>query len=152
MAITLDNATNIDTFVDSYMTKLVSSGALPLRGRFFRIRCAAHVIDLIVKAGLEELHEVVVKIRESLKYVKGSPSRLVRFNEAAKDKKVPSVRKLKQDTLTTWNSTYLMLESALYYKDVFPHLAIIDKYYSFSPSLDEWDKVEVFWQIFSTLL
>uniref|UniRef100_A0A7C9EH65 hAT-like transposase RNase-H fold domain-containing protein n=1 Tax=Opuntia streptacantha TaxID=393608 RepID=A0A7C9EH65_OPUST len=56
MAITLDNATNNVTFVNSYMTKLVSRGALPLRGRFFRIRCAAHVINLIVKAGLEELH------------------------------------------------------------------------------------------------
>jgi len=38
MAITLDNATNNDTFVDSYMTKLLSKGALPLRGPSFRIR------------------------------------------------------------------------------------------------------------------
>jgi len=115
MAITLDNATNNDTFVDSYMTKLVSRGALPLRGRFFIIRCATHVINLILKPGLEEHHEVVINIRDSVKYVKGSPSRLVRFNAATKDRKVPSIGKLKQDTLTSWNSTYLMLESALYY-------------------------------------
>jgi len=41
-----------------------------------------------------------------------------------------------------------MLESALYYKDVFLHLAIIDKHYSFCPSPDEWDKVEVFCRFF----
>jgi len=43
MAITLDNASNNDTFIDSYMTKLLSQGAIALRGRFFRVRCAAHV-------------------------------------------------------------------------------------------------------------
>ena len=64
------------------------------------IRDSAHIINLIVKVGLEELHEVIIKIRESVKYVKGSPARLVRFNEAAKDKKVPCARKLKQDALT----------------------------------------------------
>jgi len=50
MAITLDNASSNDTFVDSYMSKLLSQGALPLRGWFFRVRCAAHVINLIVKS------------------------------------------------------------------------------------------------------
>jgi len=99
MAIILDNATINDTFADSYMTKLVSRGTLPFRDQLFRIHCAAHVINLIVKAGLEELHKEIIKIRNSVKYVKGSPSMLVRFNEPAKDKKVPCVRKLKQDTL-----------------------------------------------------
>jgi len=101
-----------------------------------------------MKAGLEELHEVIIKIIESVKYVKGSPSRLVRFTKAAKDKKVPCVRKLKQDTMTRWNFTYLMLESALHYKDVYPHLAIIDKHYPFFPSPDEWDKVQMFCKFF----
>jgi len=45
MEITLNIATNNDTFVDSYMTKLVSRDALPLRGWFFRIRCGAHIIN-----------------------------------------------------------------------------------------------------------
>ena len=143
MAITLDNASNNDTFVDSYMIKLLSQGALTLSGRFFRVRCAAHVINLIVKSGLEELDVVIKKVRDSVKYVKGSPSRLVKFLEAAKDKKIVCVRKLKHDVVTRWNSTYLMLESALFYRGVFAHLAIIDKHYSFCPSSYEWKKVEV---------
>jgi len=36
-----------------------------------------------------------------------------------------------------------MLESALFYKGVFTHLAIIDKNYTFCPSFDEWKKVEL---------
>lgn len=142
MAITLDNASNNDTFVDSYMMKLLSQGALTLNGRFFRVRCAAHVINLIVKSGLQEL-DVIKKVRDSVKYVKGSPSRLVKFLEAAKDKKIIYVRKLKHDVVTRWNLTYLMLESALFYRGVFAHLAIIDKHYSFCPFSYEWKKVEV---------
>ena len=62
-------------------------GALPLRCRFHRIRCVAHVINLIVKVELEELHEVIIKIKDSAKYVKGSHCKPFRFNEAEKIKK-----------------------------------------------------------------
>ena len=61
MTVTLDNASNYDTFVDSYMTKLLSQGALTLRGWFFRVRCAAHVNNLIMRLGLEEL-DIVIKL------------------------------------------------------------------------------------------
>ena len=37
MAITLDSTSNNDTFVDSYLTKLLSQGALTLRGWCFRV-------------------------------------------------------------------------------------------------------------------
>jgi len=37
MAITLDNASSNDTFVDSYMTKLLSQGSLTLKGHFSRV-------------------------------------------------------------------------------------------------------------------
>ena len=98
------------------------------------MRCAAHVINLIVKLGLEELDVVIKKVRDSVKYVKGSPSRLVKFLEAAKDKKIVCVRKLKHDVVMRWNSTNLMLESALFYWGVVAHLAMIDKHYTFCPS------------------
>jgi hypothetical protein len=41
---------------------------------------------------------------------------------------------LRQDVLTIWNSTYLMLESAIHYKRAFAYLEIIDKNYMFCPN------------------
>jgi len=149
MAITLDNVASNDTFIDTYMIKLVSQGALLLNGRFFRMRCVAHVTNLIVKECLEELHGVIQKVRDSVKYVKGSPARLMKFKDAARDKRIPCVRELKHDMVTRWNSTYLMLESALFYKGAFSHLAVIDEHYApYCPLPDEWKKIEVFCKFF----
>ena len=100
------------------------------------------MINLIVKSGLKELDVIIKKVRDSVKYVNGSPSKLVKFLEAARDKKIICVRKLKHDVVIRWNSAYLVLESALLYKGVFAHLVIIDKHYSFCPLPDEWKKIE----------
>ena len=50
------------------MNKLVSRDVLPLSGWFLRIRCATLAINLIPKAGLEELYKVMVKFRDSVEY------------------------------------------------------------------------------------
>ena len=61
---------------------------------------ATHVINLIVKLSLEEPGVVIKKVSDCVKYIKGSPSRLVKFLETAKDKKIVYVRKLKHDVVT----------------------------------------------------
>ena len=38
------------------------------------MRCATHVINLIVKDGLQEIDGVIENIRESVKYIRGSPN------------------------------------------------------------------------------
>jgi len=59
---------NNDTFVDSYMKKLVSRGALFFRGCFFLEFVVMPIsLNLIVKVVLEELHKVIIKIRDSVK-------------------------------------------------------------------------------------
>ncbi|XP_062150423.1 zinc finger BED domain-containing protein RICESLEEPER 2-like [Alnus glutinosa] len=48
---------------------------------------------------------------------------------------------LRQYVLTRWNSTYLMLESAIHYKRAFAYLEMIDKNYMFCPNALEWENV-----------
>jgi hypothetical protein len=48
---------------------------------------------------------------------------------------------LKQDVSTRWNSTYLMLESAIHYRHAFAYLEMTDKNYTFCPNALEWEKV-----------
>ena len=49
------------------------SDAFILKGEFFHMRCCAHIINLIVKDGLNEIKGSVTQIRDAVKYVRSSP-------------------------------------------------------------------------------
>ena len=49
---------------------------------FFHLRCCAHILNLIVQDGLKEIDITIQKIRESVKYVKGSQVRKQEFLES----------------------------------------------------------------------
>ena len=51
-------------------------------------------------------------------------------------------RGLRQDVPTRWNSTFLMIENALYYRRAFCHLELTDSNYKNCPTVDKWSKVE----------
>ncbi|KAL4181539.1 hypothetical protein AMTRI_Chr12g237830 [Amborella trichopoda] len=72
----------------------------------FHMRCCAHILNIIVQAGLKVIHSV-----------KASPSRMQIFNEIAQQLRVPSKKGLVLDILTRWNSTFDMLQSTLTYKE-----------------------------------
>ena len=71
-SITLDNASANDTFVDFLKLQLNVRKALLEDGKFFPLRCCAHILNLIVQDGLKEVGDCVKLVRKSVKYVKGS--------------------------------------------------------------------------------
>ncbi|XP_074353151.1 zinc finger BED domain-containing protein RICESLEEPER 2-like [Apium graveolens] len=141
-SITLDNASSNDSFVAILRTQLNLRNALLCNGEFFQIRCCSHILNLIVQEGLKEMDESVVKIRESVKYIKGSQGRKEKFRECISSVALDKKRGLRQDVPTRWNSTFVMLESAIYYRHAFTHLQLTDSNYKHGLFDDESDKVE----------
>ncbi|XP_061340052.1 zinc finger BED domain-containing protein RICESLEEPER 1-like [Gastrolobium bilobum] len=141
-SITLDNASANDVCVQFLRDQLLIGGGLLCNGEFFHVRCCAHILNLIVQEGLKEVDASIVKVRESVKYVKGSQARKQKFLQCVAQSSLASRRGCRQDVPTRWNSTFLMLDSALFYKRAFMHLELSDSNYKYCPSRDEWDRIE----------
>lgn len=58
-----------------------------LKGSFLQMRCAAHVLNLVVRDGLSDISSSIKKIRALVKYVRSSPSRLQRFKKCIQEEK-----------------------------------------------------------------
>ncbi|XP_059627479.1 zinc finger BED domain-containing protein RICESLEEPER 2-like [Cornus florida] len=116
------------------------SGALLSGGVFFHIRCCAYILNLIVQDGLKEIDEFVQKIRESVKYVKGSLARKQKFVECITQVSLDVKKGLRQDVPARWNATILMLETAIYFRRAFCHLELSDSNYKCCPTQEEWTK------------
>ncbi|KAF7802447.1 zinc finger BED domain-containing protein RICESLEEPER 2-like [Senna tora] len=108
-------------------------------GDYFHIRCSAHILNLIVQEGLKVASDALHKIRESVKYVKASDGRMQKFDDCVRESGgVETGLGVRFDVTTRWNSTYLMLESALHYQKAFTRLNLIDRNYKYCPSVEEW--------------
>ncbi|KAG4909434.1 hypothetical protein JHK87_055550 [Glycine soja] len=117
---------------------LVHNNGLVSGGEFFHIRCCAQILNLIVQEGLKVVGPVVNKIRENIKYFKGLEGRMKAFKAfVAKVGGINTKIGLRLDVITGWNSTFLMVESALEYRRVFCSLAIEDRSYSSCPTYEE---------------
>ena len=137
-SITLDNASNNDSMVEGlkYDLKLMSNG------EYFHVRCCAHILNLIVQKGLKEIDEAVLKVRECVKYCKGSQGRKQKFLHCVQHVSLDDKKGLRQDVPTRWNSTYIMLSSALYYKKALIHLQKTDANFIHCSNFEEWNRVE----------
>ncbi|KAK3225169.1 hypothetical protein Dsin_005031 [Dipteronia sinensis] len=141
-SITLDNASSNKSFVDLLRSQLNLKKALVCNGEFLHIRCCAHIVNLIVQDGLKEIDEVVLKIRECIRYIRGSQARKQTFLGCCKNVFLDSKMGLKQDVPTRWNSTYLMLQSAIYYRRAWCSLELSDNNFKHCPCPSEWEKVQ----------
>ncbi|CAH1450987.1 unnamed protein product [Lactuca virosa] len=111
-------------------------------GDYFHVRCCARILNLIVQDGLKELDEAVKKVRECVKYCKGSQNRKNAFLRVVQHVGLNSSRGLRQDVSTRWNSTFLMLDNALFYKKALLQMEKTDANFVHCPSSQEWSKIE----------
>ena len=65
--ITLDNCSVNDGVVDILVDRH-GPNSLMLEGNFFRLRCCAHILNLIVKDGLDVIGDGIDRIRESVHF------------------------------------------------------------------------------------
>ena len=115
LSISLDNASNNLKAME--YRKKESSFATILDGKFLHTRCCAHVLNLSVQEGLKALWPLLQPLRQVIKWLRMTRAVRAQYKSlcAAHD-----LRKMvfSLDCPTRWNSTYIMLCSALDYKTV----------------------------------
>ena len=79
--------------------------------------------------GLKDVNESIVKVRNVVRYVKSSPNRFKKFKACVEKEKIQSKTLLCLDVSTRWNSTYLMLESALKFVAAFERMKEDDRHF-----------------------
>ena len=122
LTVTVDNASANDLAI-AHIKKISKRWSQTVLGNeHLHVRCCAHILNLVVQDGLKELDESVVKIRNAVRYVRSSPSRLLAFKQCVEKEKIEAKSSLCLDVETRWNSTYLMLEAAEKYEKAFKRL------------------------------
>ncbi|GJX75584.1 zinc finger BED domain-containing protein RICESLEEPER 2-like protein [Tanacetum coccineum] len=111
MSITLDNASNNTSAMDKLKLKYNP----PMGGRFYHSRCVAHIINLVVQAGLKVpiINQMKESFKQMLKDVFKSGDKIrKRYIRICRDEDKPCYSP-NWDVDTRWNSTFKMFESGL---------------------------------------
>ncbi|GJW01839.1 zinc finger BED domain-containing protein RICESLEEPER 2-like protein [Tanacetum coccineum] len=140
--VTVDNCSTNDSMLKKIEEKLFGEH-LVMEGKLLHMRCSAHILNLIVKDGLEVIGKAIDNIRDSVAYWKATAKRIEDFHKMARKLKNPTTKNLILDCRTRWNSTYMMLDVTLCYKDVFPSMKLKDKKYTCLLLNADWDMAKV---------
>lgn len=90
MTVTIDNASANDSGV-SYLRRQMNNLKTSIaQDKYLHMRCAAHIVNLIVQDGLREVDMSIKRVRAAVRFIKNSPSRLIKFKECAALEKVES--------------------------------------------------------------
>ncbi|XP_038890289.1 zinc finger BED domain-containing protein RICESLEEPER 1-like [Benincasa hispida] len=150
MILTVDNASSNDTVI-AYLKKRFKHG-LVLDGEFLHVRCCAHILNLIVCDGLKDVNDSLVRIRDAVKFVRSSPTRLATFKKCIKEENINSKSMLCLDVPTRWSSTFFMLEAAVKFEKAFERLEDYDTIYmneEEKPTTRDWEIVRIFTKFLS---
>jgi len=91
-----------------------------------------------VQEGLKVIGDAIDQIRESIKYVRGSESRMLKFKQCIQQVgDIDASSAFSVDVPTRWNSTFFILQSVLKYQQVFGSLHLLDDNYKLCPSTEK---------------
>jgi hypothetical protein len=107
--ITVGNASSNDVDIEYMKTKVKDKKFTILGGEFLHMRCAAHILNLVVSDGLKDLNDSISNIRNAVRYVRFSPSRMTKFKKCIEHENIKCKKMVCLDVPIRWNSTYLML-------------------------------------------
>ncbi|KAB5519246.1 hypothetical protein DKX38_023565 [Salix brachista] len=113
---------------------------ITIHGHLFCVSSYAQILSLLVQDGLSEIRSLLYKIRECIEYVNGSSLGRQMLQMAIRkgslqDKEMPF-----QDVPARWDTTFLMLERSLEFREAFNHLEHFDRDFKVNPSAEEWNK------------
>jgi len=120
--IIVDNVSSNNVTI-KYLKRVTSGWASNIfLNDFMHVRYCAHIVNLIICVGLKDIDDSVVKIRNTVRFVRSSPSRQLVFNQCAEMLKIESKKSIYLDVVTRWNSTYMMLDATVKFDVVFMRL------------------------------
>uniref|UniRef100_J3KUK2 BED-type domain-containing protein n=1 Tax=Oryza brachyantha TaxID=4533 RepID=J3KUK2_ORYBR len=130
ITITLDNASNNDVALQNLKAKLSATRLSVFNAIYFHVCCCAHIINLIVNDGRQPLAPLTKNIRDTVKYIKESPSRMHKFVQICRSLSIEMGPELKLDVSTRWSSTYHMLRTCIAYRGALVSYADTDFNYA----------------------
>nr|XP_012572896.1 zinc finger BED domain-containing protein RICESLEEPER 1-like [Cicer arietinum] len=130
LTVTFDNASSNDLGIKQLKKRLMSCNNLVFNGEYMHMRCCAHILNIIVSEGLSDLDMSILRLRAAVKYARSSPLRFAKFKACVERSNSEYKGLVCLDVETRWNSTYLMLDSALKHQKAFEVLEIHDLKYS----------------------
>ncbi|KAK0574519.1 hypothetical protein LWI29_024902 [Acer saccharum] len=144
LSITLDNVSVNTSSIALFVDRNIPQDG----GYFFHQRCACHIINLVVQAGLKKVSDRVDRIRDAISWIGSSNPRFQEFRRHCTLNNLRP-RRFQTDMPVRWNSTYLMLENCLPYDTTISgfynmKLAELGRPQSEALTPDDWYVAKVF--------
>jgi hypothetical protein len=77
--ITVDNASTNKWGIEHIKSMMQNKPKTVLGGEFIHMQCAAHILNIVLKERISNLSNCVDNIKNAVKYVRSSPSRMAKF-------------------------------------------------------------------------
>nr|XP_034887265.1 uncharacterized protein LOC118027876 [Populus alba] len=109
-----------------------------MNGDLLCFSCYAQTLELLARDGFYEIKDVLNKIRGCIEYVNATPIDQDKFREAINNVKLQDMKAASHDDPTRWETTFVMLRSALELREAFTQLEQVDFDFKVNPSAEEW--------------